>query len=98
MPPTYSGSASKTVTGAPPLLSTYAAVRPAGPAPMTATVLRLPDVISELCLLARAGAHLRALVDVHAPVGRRGQVAEAMLQYGHVDPFVEIGRASCRER
>src|SRR5205809_7796883 len=37
MPPTYSGSASRTVTGTPCLLSTYAAVRPAGPAPMMPT-------------------------------------------------------------
>src|SRR5262245_19474544 len=37
MPPTYSGSASCTVTSAPPWASRYAAVRPAGPAPITAT-------------------------------------------------------------
>src|ERR1044071_1049070 len=41
MPPTYSGSASRTVTAIPSLASTYAAVKPAGPAPITPTVLRV---------------------------------------------------------
>src|ERR1700722_9166313 len=37
MPPTYSGSASRMVTGTFSLLSRYPAVRPAGPAPIMAT-------------------------------------------------------------
>src|SRR6267143_5505591 len=41
MPPTNSGSASITVTGTPSLERRYAAVSPAGPAPMIATVFPL---------------------------------------------------------
>src|SRR5262245_55845980 len=39
MPPTYSGSASRTVTLMPCFVSRYAAVRPAGPAPMIPTCI-----------------------------------------------------------
>src|SRR4051794_12238636 len=43
MPPTYLGSCSMTQTGAPCLTSSYAAVRPAGPAPRMTTGSLMPN-------------------------------------------------------
>src|SRR5215472_8012737 len=59
MPPTYSESRSRTVTGSPSRLSAYAPVSPAGPAPMTITRSRehVPAVLTYALPSAHEAGH-----------------------------------------
>src|SRR5437879_739044 len=67
MPPTYCGSASRTVTGTFFLDNRYAAVKPAGPAPMIAT---------EVLAMSLRSVHNRATSDtvLDVPLPIRGRV------------------------
>src|SRR5262245_25552216 len=89
MPPTYSGSASKTVTGTRFLLRRYAAVRPAGPAPMMATCMRLCNgTLRAMSGAIRVATSVCCLVVILSARTQSPQAPVASLDGPQVEEFV----------
>src|SRR3546814_19562743 len=61
----------------------------------------MPWVIAAVCVVAYFGLRLFSAVDVSAPIASREGVvqrAAALVKYVRYADFMQIGRASCRER